>query len=101
MARMISRSLQEVSGSARMALLSWSYKTMRYLLLREELTGKRPVWSGLTFPVNSTVCRYAILVRTLGSFEGRLGVVITGGLEMGVAVEVVLVDSTFFRSWRR
>ena len=37
------RSLQEVSGSARMALLSWSYKTMRYLLPRKEVTGKLPV----------------------------------------------------------
>ena len=74
---------------------------MRYLLPREEVTGKRPVWSVLTFPVNLSVCRYAIWVRTLGSCEGRGGVVITGGLDMGVAGEVVLVDRTFFRSWRR
>ena len=84
MALMISLSLQEASGSAKMALLSWSYKTMRYLLPREEVTGKRPVWSVLTFPVNYTVCRYEIWVRTLGSYEGRGGVVITGGSEMGV-----------------
>ena len=96
-----SRSLCEVSGSAKMALLSWSYNTMRYLLTREEVTGKRPVWSVLTFPVNSTVCRYAILVRTLGSCKGLGWVVITGGLEMGVAGEVFLVDRTFFRSWCR
>ena len=37
------RLLREVSGSAKMALMSWSYKTMRYLLPREEVTGKRPV----------------------------------------------------------
>ena len=37
------RSLCAVSGTARMALLSWSYKTMRYLLPREEVTGKCPV----------------------------------------------------------
>ena len=45
MDRMSSRLLQEVSGSARMALLPWSYKTMRYLLPREEVTGKQPVCS--------------------------------------------------------
>ena len=101
MALMSLRSLQEMSGSAKMALLSWSYKTMRYLLPREEVNGKRPDWSVLTFPVNSTVCRYAIWVRTLGSCEGRGGVVITGGLEMGVEGEVFLVDCKFFRSWRR
>ena len=82
--------LREVSGSARMALLSWSYKTMRYLLPREEVTIKCPVWSVLTYPVNSTVCRYAIWVWTPGSSKGRGGVVITGGSEMGVAGEVVL-----------
>ena len=101
MAQMSLRSLQEVSGSARMVLLSWLYKTMRYLLPREEVTGKRPVWSVLNFSVNSTICRYAIWVITLGSFKGRVGVVITCGLEMGVAGEVVLVERTFFRSWRR
>ena len=101
MARMSLRLLREVSGSARMALLSWSYKTMRYLLPREEVTGKRPVWSVLNLPVNLTVCRYAICFRTLGSFEGRRRVVITGVSEMRVAVEVVLVDRTFCRSWRR
>ena len=42
-ARMSSHLLREVSGSDRMALLSCSYKTMRYLLPREEVTGKRPV----------------------------------------------------------
>ena len=94
-------SLREVSGSSKMALLYWSHKTMRYLLPQEEVTGKRPVWSVLTFSVNSTVCRYAIWVRTLGSCEGRGGVVITGGLEMGVTGEVFLVDRTFCRYWRR
>ena len=74
---------------------------MRYLLPREEVTGKFPFWSVLTFPVNSTVYRYAIWIQTLCSCEGRGGVVITGGLDMGVAEEVVLVDCTFFRSWRR
>ena len=39
----------------------------------------------MTFPVNSIVCRYAILVWNLGSYEVRGGVVITGGLEMVVA----------------
>ena len=101
MARTSSRSLREASGSARMALLLWSYKTMRYLLPREEVTGKRLVWSVLTFPVKSTVCRYAIWVRTLGLCEGRGRVVITYGSDMGVAGEVVLVDRTFFQSWRR
>ena len=101
MALMSSRSLQDVSGSTKMELLSWSYNTMRYLLPREEVTGKRPVWSVLTFPVNSTVCRYAIWVWTLGSYEGMVRVVITGGLEMGVEGEVFLVDHTFCRSWRR
>ena len=101
MAQMSLRLLRELSGSAKMALLSWSYKTMRYLLLQEKVTGKRPVWSVLTFPVNSTVCRYAIWVLTLGSCKGRDGVVITGGLEMGVEGEVFLVDHTFFWSWRR
>ena len=101
MAEMSSCFLQEVSGSVRMALLSWSYKSMRYLLPREEVTVKRPVWSVLTFPVNSTVCRYAIWVRTLCSCKGRGRVVITGGSEMGVAGEVVLVDRTFSRSWHR
>ena len=37
------RSLREASGSAKIALLSWSYKTIRYLLPREEVTGKRLV----------------------------------------------------------
>ena len=101
MARMSLCLLQKVSGSASMALLPWSYKTMRYLLPREEVTGKRPVWSVLIFPVNSTVCRYDIWVRTLGSCEGRGRVAITGGLDIGVEVEVVLVDCTFCRSWRR
>ena len=95
------RSLREVSGSTRMALLSWLYNTMRYLLLQEEVTGKRPVWSVLTFPVNLTVCRYNIWVWTLSSYKGRGAVVITGGSEMGVVGEVVLVDRTFFRSWSR
>ena len=93
-------SLREVGGSTKTALLSWSYKTMRYLL-PWEVTGKRPVWSALTFPVNSTVCRYAIWVRTIGSCEGRGGFVITGGLEMGVVGEVFLVDRMVFWSWRR
>ena len=101
MAWMSSRLLREVSGSAKMALLSWSYKTMRYLLPWEEVTGKRPVWSVLTFPVNLTVCRYDIWVWALGSCKGSGGVVITGGLEMGVEGEVVLVDRMFCRSWRR
>ena len=101
MAWMSSRLLQEVSGSARMVLLTWAYKTMRYFLLKEDVTGKRLVWSVLTFPVKSTVCRYAIWVRTLGLCEGRGRVVITYGSDMGVAGEVVLVDRTFFRSWRR
>ena len=52
MAQMSSRLLQEVSGSAGMALLSWSY-----LLLREEVPGKRLVWLVLTFTVNWTACR--------------------------------------------
>ena len=43
MAHMSSRLLREVIGSASMELLSWSYKTMRYLLPREDVTGKRPV----------------------------------------------------------
>ena len=101
MARMSLRYLREASGSARMALLLRSYNTMRYLLLREEVTVKRPVWSVHTFPVNSTVCRYAIWVWALGSCAERGGVVMTGGLEMGVAGEVVLVDHTFFQSWSR
>ena len=84
-----------------MALLSWSYKTMMYLLPREEVTGKLPVWSVLTFPVNSTVFRYAIWVQTPGFCEGRGRVVIKGGSKMVVVGEVVLVDRTFFRSWRR
>ena len=67
MARISLRSLREVSGSARMVLLSWSYKTMSYLLPREEVMEKRLVWSVLTFPVNSTVYRYAIWVGTPGS----------------------------------
>ena len=57
--------------------------------------GKSPVWSMLTFPDNLTVCRYAILVRTLGSCEGSGRVVKTGRAEMGVVGEVVLVDRTF------
>ena len=84
-----------------MELLPWSYNNMRYLPPQEEVTGKRPVWSVITFTVNSTVCRYEIWVRTLGSCKGRGRVVITGGLEMGVAGEVVLMDRTFFQSWRR
>ena len=36
-------SLREVSGSANNSLHSCSYKTMRYLLPQEEVTGKRPV----------------------------------------------------------
>ena len=68
---------------------------MKYLLLQEEVTGKRPVLSVLTFPVNSTICRYTIWVWTLGSCKVRGGVVITGRSEMGVAGEVVLVDRTF------
>ena len=74
---------------------------MRYLLPWEEVTGKRPVWSVLTFPVNSTVCRYEIWVQTLGSCKGRVRVVITGGLDMGMEGEVFLEDCTFFWSWRR
>ena len=93
--------LREVSGSARMELLLWSYKTMSYLLPQEEVTEKFLVWSVLTFPVKSTVCRYAIWVQTLGSCEGRGRVVITGGSKMVVAEELVLVDHTFCRSWRR
>ena len=93
--------LREVSGSARMELLSWLYKIMSYLIPREEVTGKRQVWSVLTFTVNSTVCRYAIWVRTPGQCEGRGRVFIKGGSEMGVVREVVLVDSMFCRSWRR
>ena len=98
---MSSRLLQEVSGSAKMALLSWLYKTMRYLRPQEDVTGKHPVRSVLTFSVNSTVCRYAIWVWTLGSWEVRGGFIITGGLEMRVAGEVFLVDHTFCRSWCR
>ena len=82
-----------------MALLSWSYKTMRYLLLREEVTGKRPVWSVLIYPVNLTVCRYAIWLWTLGSCKGRERVSIIVKSEMGVVGEVVLVDRTFFQYW--
>ena len=81
-----------------MAFLSWSYKIMSYLLPLEEVTGKRPVWSVLTFPVNSTVCRYTIWVQKPGSCKGRGGVFITCGLEMGVVGEVVLVEHTFFWS---
>ena len=95
MALMSSIFLHEVSSSPKMVLLSWSYKTIIYLLTREEVTGKRPVLSVLTLPVNFIVCKYAIWVRTLGSCEGRGGVVITGGLEMVVAGEVFLVDCTF------
>ena len=95
MDRMSSCLLQEVSSSARMALLSWSHNTIRYLLPWEEVTGKRPVWSVLTVAVNLTFCRYDIWVRTLGSCKGRGKVVITCGSEMGVAGEVVLVDCTF------
>ena len=43
MALMSLRSLREVSGFAKMVLLAWSYKTMIYLLPREEVTGKSPV----------------------------------------------------------
>ena len=60
MAQMSSRFLLEVSGAAKMALLLWSYKTMRYLLPREEVSGKRLVWSVLTYPMNSTVYRYVL-----------------------------------------
>ena len=88
---MSSRLLQEVSGSAR----------MRYFLPQEEVTVKRMVWSVLTFPVNSNVSRYAIWVWTTGSCKGRVRFVITGGSEMGVVGEVVLMDLIFFRSWRR
>ena len=45
--------------------------------------------------MNSIVCRYAIWIQTVFFCEGRVGVVITGGLEMVVAVEVFLVDRTF------
>ena len=51
--------------------------------------------------MNYIVCRYDIWVWTLSSCEGRDGVVITGGLETVVVGEVLLVDHTFFRSWRR
>ena len=51
--------------------------------------------------MNSIVCRYAIWVQTLYYCKGRVGVVITGGLEMVVAGEVFLVDRTFCRSWLR
>ena len=51
--------------------------------------------------MNYIVCRYAIWVRTLSSYEGRDVVVITGGLEMVVAGEVFLADRKFCRSWRR
>ena len=43
MALMSLRSLREASGSSKIALLLWSYKTMRYLLPRKEATGKRLV----------------------------------------------------------
>ena len=101
MAQMSSYLLQEVSGSARMALLLWSFKTMRYLIPREEVTVKRPVWTVHTFLVKSTVGRYAIWSRTLGSCKGKGRVVITGRSDMGVTGEVVLVDHTFCWSWRR
>ena len=71
------------------------------LATMEELTGKCPVRSVLTFPVNSTVCRYAIWVQTPVSYGGMGGVVITGGLEMGVVEEVVLVERNFCQYWRR
>ena len=93
--------MRDVSGSAIMELLSLSYNTMRYLLLHEDVTGKRPVLSVLTFPVNSIVFRYAICVQALSSCEGRVGVFVTGGLEMVVAGEVFLVDRKFCRFWRR
>ena len=92
---MSSRLLREVSGSARMAFLSWSYKTMSYLLPREDVTEKHPVLSVLTFLVKSINNRYVIWVRTMSSCKGRVGVVITGGLETVVAGEVFLVDLMF------
>ena len=51
--------------------------------------------------MNSIVCRYTLWVRTLSSCKVRFGVVITGGLEMVVAVEVFLVNRKFCWSWRR
>ena len=51
--------------------------------------------------MNPIVCRYAIWVQTVSSCEGRVGVVITGGLETVVAGDVLLVDRTFCLSWRR
>ena len=55
----------------------------------------------MTFPVKYIVCRYALWVRNLGSYKGRGGFVITGGLEMVAAREVFLVDRAFCRSWQR
>ena len=51
--------------------------------------------------MNSIICRYAIWVRTVSSCEGRVEVVITGGLETGAVGEVFLVERTFCRSWQR
>ena len=55
----------------------------------------------LTSLAVKSVCRYAIWVQTPGSCEGRGRFFITGGSEMGVVGEVVLVERTFCRSWRR
>ena len=51
--------------------------------------------------MNSSVCRYAIRVWIVSSCGGRVEVVITGGLETGVAGEVFLLKCTFCRSWQR
>ena len=64
---MSSASLLDLRGSAKMALLSKSNKTMIYLLPRLEVTGKRPVWSVETLPVMVMRLAKTKLVRVLGS----------------------------------
>ena len=50
---------------------------MRYLLLRLEVTGKRPIWSVDILPMTSMDFKNAILVWTRGSVKGKDSIVIS------------------------
>ena len=60
-------SLHDFIGPGIMALLSWSYRTMIYLLPQLGVTRKRPVLSVAIFPVNLMVWENTPWVQTQGA----------------------------------
>ena len=65
---------------------------MRYLLLRLDVTGKRPVWSVDNLPVSLKA-----LTKTWWERAGEASGLTTGGRRVGT----VLVDGKFWWYWRR